>query len=212
YVFMIEVSDSLGTSVFWNFFSGKYHKPKVEQRVFMFLDLKGSTHLAEQLGHQTYYEFLNRFFGDVSSAVLETWGEIYQYVGDEVVIHWPWNKAEFSIACFFKIKHKIELEQTTYIEHFGVTPEFRVGIHGGLVSIGEIGTLKKDILYIGDVLNTTSRIQEISKKMGKEMLVSEDTLKPMMKKITQQYNLEDIGYCELRGRTQPIRLFNLTAK
>ncbi|MGD1891298.1 MAG: adenylate/guanylate cyclase domain-containing protein [Cyclobacteriaceae bacterium] len=166
FLFMIEVSDNLGTSVFWNFFSGKYHKPKVEQRVFMFLDLKGSTYLAEKLGHQTYYEFLNRFFEDVSSAVLSTWGEIYQYVCDAVVIHWPWDKAESSIVCFFKIKQKIDSERTAYTEHFGITPEFRVGIHGGLVSIGEIGALKKDILYIGDVLNATSRIQEICKKQG----------------------------------------------
>jgi len=212
YLFMIEVSNSLGTSVFWNFFSGKYHKPKVEQRVFMFLDLKDSTRIAEQLGHQTYYEFLNQFFEDVSRVVLETWGEIYQYVGDEVVIHWPWQKGEESIHCFFRIKQKIELEHTNYQEHFGVIPEFRVGIHGGLVSIGEIGTLKKDILYIGDVLNATSRIQEIGKKQGKEILVSEDTLKPMMKRITERYTLDDIGHCELRGRTTPIRLFNLTAK
>lgn len=178
----------------------------------MFLDLKDSTRLAERLSHSSYYEFLNRFFGDVSEAVLSSWGEIYQYVGDEVVIHWPWQKAEASIECFFKIKQRIELQRSAYTEHFGVTPAFRVGIHGGLVSIGETGTLKKDILYIGDVLNATSRIQEIGKKQGKEILVSENTLKPIMRSIEQQYTLADMGYFEIRGRTQPIRLFNLTAK
>jgi adenylate cyclase len=211
YLFIIEVSDSLGLSVFWNFFSGKYHQPKVEQRVFMFLDLKGSTQLAEKLEHRTYHEFLNRFFGDVSGAVLNSWGEIYQYVGDEVVIHWPWQKGEESIRCFFRIKQKIEFERENYLKHFGVAPEFRVGIHGGVVSIGEIGSLKKDILYIGDVLNTTSRIQEICKKQGKEILVSEDTIKPILISIKKYYTLDDIGYCEIRGRTKPIRLYHLSA-
>ena len=60
----------------------------------MFLDMKSSTTIAEQLGHVRFYTLLNELFHEISQPVLQTKAEIYQYVGDEVVLtwemeHWP---------------------------------------------------------------------------------------------------------------------------
>ena len=60
--------------------------PKAEDRVFLFLDLEGSTQLAERLGSALYFELLRRCLDDLTEPILETEGEIYQYAGDEIVV------------------------------------------------------------------------------------------------------------------------------
>ncbi len=52
----------------------------------MFLDIKSSTTIAEQLGLENYYSLLNYFFHEISELVRSTKAEIYQYIGDEVVL------------------------------------------------------------------------------------------------------------------------------
>lgn len=210
YLFIIEVSNTVGTATFLNFFTGRYHSPKVEKRVFMFLDLKGSTTIAEQLGHTAYYEFLNRYFQDISRPIQHSWGNIYQYVGDEILVHWPWHRAGESIRCFFLISEAIRKRRENYLKDFGIVPEFRAGIHGGQVSIGEIGSMKKDILYIGDVLNATSRIQGLCKEHGTDLLVSEEVLDAVPDKMLVNLEKQDIGYCDLRGKNNRLHLYHLS--
>lgn len=173
----------------------------------MFLDLKRSTQLAEHLGHEQYYEFINDFIEDVSEAVLRTWGHIYQYVGDEIVVYWPWNKRLNSMDCYFQIWERLQAHRQRYIDRFGQYPEFRVGLHGGEVLIGEIGLYKKDILYIGDVLNATSRIEQLCRDLKVGLLLSEDVLVNLS--LPDNYQLKNMGSYRLRGKTNPKQLFTL---
>ncbi len=205
-LFIVEMADSLGSNVFWKFFTGRYQKSKVEEKIFMFLDLKNSTSIAEELGHTDYYNFINHFFEDISKAALNNWGTIYQYVGDEVVIHWPNHKSLESVNCFFAIKNLIDFNSSVYQEKFGFVPGFRVGIHGGPVAIGEIGTTKKDILYIGDVLNATSRIQGMCKEFEVDILISED-IYSVIDADFSPYSYKDMGCTELRGKKNRVNLY-----
>jgi adenylate cyclase len=209
FLFIIEVSNSFGSKLFWRFFSGKYHKPKIEKRGFMFLDLKGSTQLAEGLGHEQYYKFINQFIEDVSREVIRTWGTIYQYVGDEIVMIWPWEKRQLSVDCYFRIKESIERNQSDYLRSYGVAPRFRVGIHGGDVLIGEIGSYKKDILYIGDVLNATSRIEQLCKEKEVDILVSEKIISISEMQHISSYEFIDMGESTLRGKSEKVRLYSI---
>lgn len=86
--FLLQMNSLVGPKVLGNFVTGTYHRPKEEERIFMFIDLVDSTKLAEQLGNKRYLNLLNRFFSDLTDAVLETQAEIYEYVGDEVVVSW----------------------------------------------------------------------------------------------------------------------------
>ncbi len=86
--FITIVSTLIGKSILWNLFIGKYHKPKEEDRIFMFLDLTASTSIAEQIGHLSYLSLLNDFFQDIVEPVEKTRGEIYKYVGDEAIMRW----------------------------------------------------------------------------------------------------------------------------
>ncbi len=82
------VSENLGHSVLVNFFTGKYHKPREEERIFMFLDMNSSTTIAEKLGHIEYFELLSEYYSDLTNAIIDHYGEVYQYIGDEIVITW----------------------------------------------------------------------------------------------------------------------------
>src|SRR5262249_41167638 len=88
----LKMNRMLGGNGLRYFAPGVYHRPATEERVFLFVDLVGSTQLAERMGSARYFELLRRFVDDLTEPVLETEGEIYQYAGDEVVVTWPMAK------------------------------------------------------------------------------------------------------------------------
>jgi adenylate cyclase len=206
-LFISEVSDNLGQGVLMNFLVGKYHKPREEERIFMFLDMKSSTTIAEKLGHVEYYKLLNEYYADITEAVVQTSGEIYQYVGDEIVVSWQIKhglKNNNCLRCFFLIKQIFESVSEKYIREFGLVPGFKAGLHYGKVTTGEIGVVKKEIIFTGDVLNTTARIQSTCKNYDVDVLVSDDLIARL--KTEDDYTLTEIGECELRGRDEKVKL------
>lgn len=90
---------------------------------------------------------------------------------------------------------------------FGLVPEFKAGFHIGEVTTGEIGIIKKDIIYTGDVLNTTARIQGRCNAYNAKALISGDLLEELQKEDPISYI--QIGELTLRGKTKPISLYGL---
>lgn len=208
--FIFEMSKSLGMMVVFNFITGKYHKPIVEERIFMFMDMKSSTTIAEKLGHVKYYQLLNRYYSDMSDAILNTYGEIYQYVGDEIIVSWPLKKGlenDNCIRCFYEIKNSINNNGEFYINEFGIVPTFKAGMHCGKVTTGEIGQLKKEIVFTGDVLNTTSRIQERCNQYEAELLISKKLFELIPP--SDKFKSTEIGELELRGKQEKVTINKL---
>ncbi|WP_249042433.1 adenylate/guanylate cyclase domain-containing protein [Flagellimonas olearia] len=202
------ISEHLGHDVLINFFSGKYHQPKEESRIFMFLDMKSSTSLAEQLGHQQYFRFLRDYYNQLSNAIIAHHGEVYQYIGDEIVITWKQEKGltqQNCVQCFYSMKEALEKKSAFFIKTYGVTPSFRAGLHMGHVTTGEIGALKKEIFFTGDVLNVTARIQKLCKSLDQELLLSGE-LKTLLEP-TASFGFEALGTMELEGRKAQVSLF-----
>jgi class 3 adenylate cyclase len=209
-LFYMEVSENLGVAVLNNFFTGKYHSPKEEERVFMFLDMKSSTTIAESLGHVKYFEMLNKYYADLSGPIIKYSGEIYQYVGDEVIVSWKLKSGiqnNTCIRCFFAMKESLRKQTSSYNEKFGLTPEFKAGFHYGKVTAGEIGVIKKDITFTGDVLNTTSRIQGLCNTHKVDILVSGQLIEKM--NLQTEFQITDLGKAELRGRDEKIKLYTI---
>ncbi|UCH64931.1 MAG: adenylate/guanylate cyclase domain-containing protein [Ignavibacterium sp.] len=206
-IFFLQVNDKFGPGVLRKFLAGKYFQPRGEQRIFMFLDIKSSTSIAEKIGHTKYFKLLKDFFADITSPIIESRGEIYQYVGDEVVICWSLKngiKDANCIKCYFNIKNKIDELAPNYKKRYGLVPEFKAGLHYGNVTAGEIGSIKRDIIYSGDVLNTTSRIQEQCKSYDVNFLLSRRTFDLLENK--DQFELIPLGNIELRGKQDKINL------
>ena len=209
-VFFLQINHLLGDGVLWKFIRGKYHKPREEERIFMFLDMKSSTTIAEQLGHVRFYSLLNEVFHEISQPVLQTKAEIYQYVGDEVILTWELQNGLENSNClktFFMFRESLSRNSGTYFKKFGVTPEFKAGLHFGKVVSAQIGDLKREIVYNGDVLNTTSRIQNECNKYQRDCLVS-GALMIRLKQVND-FEWERIDAVTLRGKETEVELFSV---
>jgi adenylate cyclase len=209
-LFYAEVSDNLGQGVLANFFTGKYHSPVEEERIFMFLDMRSSTTIAERLGHVKYFEMLKEYYSDLSDPIIEYNGEIYQYVGDEVIVSWKLQNGLLNnnfIQCFYSMKAAIEKQGIKYEQKFGVVPTFKAGFHYGKVTTGEIGVIKKEIIFTGDVLNTTARIQGLCNDYEVDNLIS-DKLVAMMN-TDSKYQVKVMGENKLRGRDEKVVLLTV---
>ena len=209
-VFFLQINHLLGEGVLWKFIRGKYHKPREEERIFMFLDMKSSTTIAEQLGHVRFYTLLNELFHEISQPLLQTKAEIYQYVGDEVILTWDMEHGLRNSNClksFFMFRESLLRNSGNYFKNFGVRPEFKAGLHFGKVVSAQIGDLKREIVYNGDVLNTTARIQSECNKYQRDCLVS-GTLMNRLKQING-FQWERIDAVTLRGKETEVELFSV---
>ncbi|TDH29081.1 adenylate/guanylate cyclase domain-containing protein [Segetibacter sp. 3557_3] len=209
-VLFLQINHLLGQGVLWKFIMGRYHKPREEERIFMFLDMKSSTTIAEQLGHVRFYTLLNEIFHEISEPVLQTGAEIYQYVGDEVVLTWQVEHGLKNSNClksFFMFQENLLRNSDHYLRNFGVKPVFKAGLHFGKVVSAQIGDLKREIVYNGDVLNTTSRIQDQCNKYGRDCLVSEQ----LMNRLEQKngFRWERIDKVLLRGKETEVELYSV---
>lgn len=209
-LFFMEVSESLGQGVLANFFLGKYYTPIEEERIFMFLDMKSSTTIAESLGHVRYFEMLKEYYADFSGPIIKYSGVIYQYVGDEIIVSWKVKnglKNNNCIHCFFDMKEVISKQARKYRKRFGLLPEFKAALHLGKVTTGEIGVIKKEIIFTGDVLNTTGRIQGLCNDYQVYIIISVDLVKRL--DLNAEFQVESLGENELRGRDEKIELYTI---
>ncbi len=210
-VIALQVNEKYGPGVLAELILGRYHQPREEERIFLFVDIKSSTTIAERLGHVRFFGLLNDFFRDITNSILYTSGEVYQYVGDEAVISWTMEKGLHKancIRCFFSMQEAINRRAHRYRERYGLVPEFKAGLHCGPVTTGEIGVIKKDIVFSGDVMNTTARIQAMCNDYGVKILFS----KYLLDKLSlppNGYEAQRMGIIELRGKRQKVELYTL---
>ncbi|TAL41415.1 MAG: adenylate/guanylate cyclase domain-containing protein [Chitinophagaceae bacterium] len=209
-ILILEVIDKYGPGGFWSMMRGEYNKPKIENRIFIFLDINNATTIAEKLGHTKYFRLLRDFFSDITIPILANGGEIYQYVGDEVVLSWkntPLNKQrcfKFLRNAFYLVKRR----EARYMKRFGICPTFKAGIHAGEVTAGVIGIIKKDLVYSGDTLNTAARIRGKCHELDESFVLSGDFLQNFNTPYTYQVN--EIGEMEFKGRKEKEKLYALS--
>jgi adenylate cyclase len=206
----ILINSLIGQGVLVRVLCGWFHRSRETERVFMFLDLKSSTALAGQLGHQRFLVLLNDFFADISEAVAATRGHIYKYVGDEAIITWPLAAGVRHgrvIDCYRMAKANLARRAVHYRLLYGTVPDFKAGLHGGTVVAGEIGTIRKEIAYLGDVVNTTARLEAACKPLGRDLLVSGE----LAARLPADCGLVRLGRARLRGRDRATDIFSLSA-
>ena len=202
------INEKYSPGVFRDILLGRYIQPKIEKRIVMFMDLKDSTPIAEKLGHELYFKFIRDFIYQVSTAIIEFEGTIYQYVGDEVVTSWLFekNNTRRCMDAIIESRRNIQKRSGHFRRIYGIVPEFRVGIHLGNVTVGEIGVIKKDIAMSGDTMNTTARIRSACNELNCNFIVSKDFIDNIDLKDWQS---ESLGIVDLKGKGSGIELFTL---
>ena len=206
--FIRLANDKFGKGIIFKMLIGRYKKPREVERIFMFLDLKSSTTHAEKLGHLKYSQLIQDCFFYLNKIINKYDAEIYQYVGDEAVLSWTPKRGIRQLNCinlFFNYDRMLKKHSKYYQKKYGIQPEFKAGLHCGKIIIAEVGTVKKELAYHGDVINSTSRIQEKCNEYNEALLISDDLLQQL--KLTSNYEAISLGNELLEGKTEELKIF-----
>jgi adenylate cyclase len=208
---LVGINQLLGQGVLFSFIAGRYHRPQIEERIVLFLDMASSTRHAEHLGELRFLDFLNRFIADVTTPIVRAGGEIHKYVGDEVIATWPPGNATANIRCVtacFDALRTLEEAAATYSAEFGVVPQFRAGLHIGPVVVGELGLFRLEIALLGDTMNTAARIQTACRETKHSVLVSRDLME-RMGPLSSSVSTLPLGRLQLRGKQAELEVVAL---
>ncbi|MGI9648427.1 MAG: adenylate/guanylate cyclase domain-containing protein [Acidimicrobiia bacterium] len=196
----------LGGGVLPNLLRGYYRRPREENTVFLFADVVGSVELARRLGSIKFHELLNHLFFELAIPIEQHFGTIRRYIGDEVMVTWPLRAAAGAdpVQCAIDLLAVVERRASQFEENFGAAPRLRIAMHCGPVVVGEMGDLKREIVYTGDTVNTTARIEGAAKELGAELVVSADIAESVG--IPAGATTRALGSFTLKGRDEAIEL------
>jgi adenylate cyclase len=208
--FINQINKKYGPGILVPLLLGWYRDPKEEERIFMFMDLKSSTATAEELGHLKYSAFIRDCFSDINEVLYPYRAQVYQYVGDEIVVTWPESeglKNHYCIGFYFACKRQFQDRSGYYMTNYGFLPDFKAGIHTGAVTTVEIGDVKRDIAYHGDTLNTAARIQSVCNEFNKSFLAS----KILIDKVGLHPGMQthNLGGILLKGKAAKVELISV---
>jgi class 3 adenylate cyclase len=210
-LFIGQMRSLIGGRVLTNVLLGRYYRPRHEERLFILLDVKGSTPLSVRLGDEQFHELLSAVFFDVDAPITELGGEIYEYAGDAVIGSWylgKGNQEQKAIEAAFAACDAVHRRSEWYRHKFGAVPGLRAVLHRGSVVVGECGDSKRQIVYRGETLNTLARLEALAKALGKDVVASEPGHRLALPPGIQS---EDLGEHELKGLPVPVRIVSLTA-
>lgn len=210
FIMINQINRKFGPGNLRKLISGAFYHPREVELIFMFLDLKDSTMHAERLGHKTFGRLIQDCFIDMS-IVSEFGAQFYQYVGDESILFWTVEEGLRDHNClhaYFAFSRRLERRREYYWERYGMFPEFKAGINIGLATVLEVGEIKREIAYLGDVLNTAARIQGQCKVHQENLLIAE-SLHSRLSTGAEDFVIELIGSTELRGRSESVALYRV---
>jgi adenylate cyclase len=203
------IGNLIGPRAFLNFVTGRYHAPVEESRFVLFVDIAGSTGLAEQLGGVGIHRFLDRTFRLLTLQVADYRGEVLHYVGDEVIVTWPERSGAIDgrpLRCFLAMREALAKAAPQFEREFGAVPRIRGSLHLGPVVVGEIGEIKRAIVFNGDVMNIASRLEQLSREVDGGFLASHAA---MDKFSSPPVAVRNLGRLPIRGRADGIDVVGL---
>lgn len=208
---MTRMRDLIGAEVFRNILVGRYYHPVEEERIFLFIDLIGSTAYAQAQGDLRAQAFLSAIFTALADPVRRHRGSIDDYIGDMALITWPMKvgvKEARCVACVFSFLDRIRQDAESWRREFGQVPGFRAALHGGGVVTAEVGVDRHKISYFGDVVNTTGRLEALCRTLDAPLLISSDLLE-RMSALPEGVRARPLGAHALKGRGQMLAVMSL---
>jgi adenylate cyclase len=208
----LGISNIVGHRTFLNFITGRYHRPVEENRFVLFVDIAGSTGLAERLGGIGIHRFLDETFRLLTLSVVDHRGEVLNYVGDEVIVTWPERSGAIDcrpLRCFAAMRDELIRASCQFEHEFGVAPRIRGSLHFGSVIVGEIGDIKRAIVFNGDVMNTAARLEELSRGVDGGFLASLAAMQRFHS--APPFAVRNLGRLAIRGRADGIDVVGIDA-
>jgi adenylate cyclase len=207
------IANIIGPRAFLNFITGRYHSPAEENRFVLFVDIAGSTGLAERLGGVGIHRFLDRTFRLLTLAVVDYRGEVLNYVGDEVIVTWRERGGAVDcrpLRCFTTMRDELSRASNQFEREFGAVPQIRGSLHFGPVIVGEIGDVKRAIVFNGDVMNTAARLEELSRNVDGGFIASRAAMERF--NSAPPFAVRDLGRLAIRGRADGVDVVGIAAQ
>ena len=205
---VLHINKKIGPGSFMDLLMGKYYQPRSEEMIFLFLDLKGSTALAEKLGHNRYSRFIKDCIHELTPMIQKYQASVYQYVGDEVVLYWDKKDGLSHVRClktFFDFIKALNKREKFFMDKYGEIPRFKAGMDLGEVTATEIGDIKRDIAFHGDVLNTAARLEKKCNDFNEQLIVSQNLVNQVSSNGT--YNYRFLSDLPLKGKSESISFY-----
>ncbi|HSL98901.1 MAG TPA: adenylate/guanylate cyclase domain-containing protein [Candidatus Limnocylindria bacterium] len=183
---------------------------RVVYGICLFSDAAEYTTLSEMMDPHELGKFMNRYYETMFRPVKRHGGFISGVIGDSMLALWVSAHSEADLrdkACFAAVDINRELQ--AYDESFeGVKLKTRIGLHCGQILLGHIGAMDfYEYTPMGDIVNTASRIEGLNKFLGTTVLVSGEVFHEI-----DGYLARDCGLFRLKGKTSPIRLYELQCR
>jgi adenylate cyclase len=146
-----------------------------------FSDIAGFTTISEQIEAAQLSALLNRFLSEMTEVILRSGGTVDKYVGDAIVAFWNaplevTDHATRGVLAALACQARLGELQEEFQRNFGVSIRMRVGLHTGVVSVGNFGSRERfNYTMIGDAANLASRLEGANKYFGTDILVSAAT-------------------------------------
>jgi len=208
--FLLHINRKFGPGVLFSMITGKYHKPIQERRIFMFLDMRDSTGTAERLGNYNYSRLIQHCIHDITDLILRYKAQVYQYVGDEIVLTWPTQLGIRNQNClniYFAFQQRLSDKSDFYMKRYDSVPFFKAGMDEGLVTVTEVGDIKRELAYHGEVLHTAARLEKKCNELKCDLLVTETLNKQL--NYNSGYVNELAGKYQLRGKEHKEQIFGV---
>ncbi len=203
--FLLTISQLLGPGVLWDLVRGRYHHPRTDERAVAFIDLKGSTALAEQIGPERFLEAMGRFVALVSSEARASEGTVYGYAGDGVIVTWEGRATRDltpAAGALIRLKARVSQGAAAWRRDFGQVPDFRASLHVGPVAAGEIGDDKRAIVFLGDTMNVASRLEQAARDLGHDLVCSVDAARRIGPILGVE--MQPLAPISVRGKAEPM--------
>lgn len=208
--FTYQMSRKMGQGMFWSFITGRFYRPVLDKKVFMFVKIRNSDRIIQKTGRLNFHGLLKDVTYHITPAVLAHKGVIHHYVEDEIVIYWNRDKGYREAHClrlYYAIVHHFEEIREELYRKYMAAPVFHMAVHAGEVVQAEVGEVKSEIAFYGDVMNTTSRMLMQCQTLGKPVLVSE--IVRSKTELPAIYQWVDCGLLTLRGKTEQTHLYSI---
>lgn len=177
----------------------------------LFSDLRGFTSMAERLPPEKVVESINGYFGAMSAAIVDNGGIILQYVGDEIeaVFGAPIDDprhADKAVAAALQMRGLLSELNAERVSRNEEPLSHGIGVHTGPALAGIIGSRYKiSYALVGDTVNIASRIQDLNKDLGSDILISGETLRS----LTVQRKVSSPFRASVKGKTETISVYKL---
>jgi class 3 adenylate cyclase len=206
-IVVMRVVHFIGIETLFHLMIGTYHRPVIEQKVLIFIDINNSTGLADQLGALQIKSLVGKFLFDISKPITDHGGEIYLYKGDGLIAIWDWEeavRADKLLSAIDAVFAAVRRERPSYMAQFGVVPAYRIGVHGGDVVVSEQGDIKRSIGIYGSTINLASRMEEAAKLHGVACAISGDVARALS---GAGGRLHQIGSDKIQGISAEIPIY-----